>query len=225
MKQKYVRLNENKSNIESVVLSFLPTIKKIIKRLEIEENEDLVQECLVNIIEYLNRNANTNLNNIYPIIYITIYKYIFSFFGFFGIKGRFSFNYLKMREIIEAINFQDKEAINSLFGSKGSDYLLMEQVPFEDYYDESDILLETKIINESYVKGLLEYLAPREREIIMLYYGFYNNVRYTTNEIADIYNVSQPNISQIKKRALEKLAIYNSKMENNLKVSERSKAL
>lgn len=55
------------------------------------------------------------------------------------------------------------------------------------------------------VRNLVQELPNKEKEIIMLYYGFYNDKLYTQKDIAKIFNVSQENISKIIIRVLKKL--------------------
>ena len=63
---KYVKLREDKSNLEEVLESYLPAVKRMIVTLGIEETEDLIQECLLGIIEVLNKSSiyKTRITNI-----------------------------------------------------------------------------------------------------------------------------------------------------------------
>ena len=91
-------------------------------------------------------------------------------------------------------------------------------------YDEEDksIKLEDNIpseedIEEEYIKKVynkiqlrllqqsMECLNEHNREILMLYFGFYNNKRYTCEEIGKMMNISKSGISIAIKRSLSKL--------------------
>lgn len=86
--------------------------------------------------------------------------------------------------------------------------------------DGNDLVIECekkeiiKILNR-----LINELDDREKEIIMLYFGFYNDKRFTEREIGEKLNISRTYVSKIIKRALNKLSIklkehgYNTKDE------------
>ena len=59
---------------------------------------------------------------------------------------------------------------------------------------------ENKIIND-----VVNELPDRDQEIIKLYFGFYNDVCYTEEEISKIYNISQSRISRIIRNNLPKI--------------------
>lgn len=69
----------------------------------------------------------------------------------------------------------------------------------------ADILADDKNLVEEYekiemykiIRQLVMKLPDRDKEIIMLYFGFYNNKIYTQEEIAEKIHVSQPNISRL----------------------------
>lgn len=68
--------------------------------------------------------------------------------------------------------------------------------------------LEDEFINrEIYkiIRNMIDTLEPREKEIILLYFGFYNNKPYLQKEIAERFHVSQEIISRIIKSSLKKL--------------------
>ena len=51
----------------------------------------------------------------------------------------------------------------------------------------------------------MECLSERNREIVMLYFGFYNNKRYTCEEIGKMMNIGKAGVSIVIKRSLNKL--------------------
>lgn len=72
-----------------------------------------------------------------------------------------------------------------------SDYELIVDYEQEEMYQE--------------LRHLINELPDKKREIIKLYYGFYNNKVHTQTEIASIFNTSQRQISRIIKDTLKKL--------------------
>lgn len=70
-----------------------------------------------------------------------------------------------------------------------------EEYARKDYNKTQSILLQQ----------CMEYLSDRNKEILMLYYGFYNNKRYTCEEIGKMLNISKAGVSIAIKRSLSKL--------------------
>ena len=68
-------------------------------------------------------------------------------------------------------------------------------------------ILDDYILEEEYseINLLLNELSEKERKIIMMHFGFYENRIYTQEEIARHLNVSQPCISRTTKKILKKL--------------------
>lgn len=89
---------------------------------------------------------------------------------------------------------------------------IIEDISLEEYIsegviDETNIELEIidQIIKEHLVK-FLDFLSEEEREIIMLYYGFFGGIEYTLEEIGTFKgNLSRQRISNIIKTAINKL--------------------
>lgn len=72
----------------------------------------------------------------------------------------------------------------------------------------SDINIEEEYMDEAMkelIKSDLEELPDREREVIMLRFGFYNDKIYTQAEIAEMFEISQSGVCKIVKRGLKKL--------------------
>ena len=86
-----------------------------------------------------------------------------------------------------------------------------ESIKLEDtIYSEEDI--EEEYARKDYNKTQLillqqcmECLSERNREIVMLYFGFYNNKRYTCEEIGKMMNIGKAGVSIAIKRSLSKL--------------------
>jgi RNA polymerase primary sigma factor len=67
------------------------------------------------------------------------------------------------------------------------------------------VIVEAEKIEKAY-KELKDTLTPKEREVIMRFYGI-EKVRHSLAEIAEIYGVTRERIRQIKSEALIKLKI------------------
>ena len=128
---KYVKLREDKSNLEEVLESYLPAVKRMIVTLGIEETEDLIQECSLGIIEVLNKSSvyKTRITNIIltNIAYI-IKNYLFRSFTLSGFEKTGRITLEKIRLLIESINSQDEKAIIQIFNDDiKSSYILIER--------------------------------------------------------------------------------------------------
>jgi RNA polymerase sigma factor (sigma-70 family) len=75
-------------------------------------------------------------------------------------------------------------------------------------HDEPDSTLDRVELNELHEKIMvaLATLTEREREIVLLRYGFDGSEGWTYSAIAERYDVSSERIRQIERGALEKLA-------------------
>lgn len=76
-----------------------------------------------------------------------------------------------------------------------------------------DVLPSSESIVEDYIKKeqneiimqLIKKFPKRNQEIILLYFGFYNNKKYTFEEIGKMYNMTRANASRIVLESLEKI--------------------
>jgi RNA polymerase sporulation-specific sigma factor len=71
---------------------------------------------------------------------------------------------------------------------------------------------------ETFMYQAVEKLKPREREIVILRFGLYNNEILTQKEVADKLGISQSYISRLEKRIMDKLKI---EIERKLSVSSK----
>ena len=83
----------------------------------------------------------------------------------------------------------------------------------EEYVRKTYNEIQLRLLQQS-----MECLSNRNREIVMLYFGFYNNKRYTCEEIGKMMNIGKAGVSIVIKRSLNKL---KDRMEE-LSVSEVS---
>lgn len=90
-------------------------------------------------------------------------------------------------------------------------------ISFDDVFDgvkiidsiTMDMSIDEEYAKKDYdsymVRRGMECLSERNREILMLYFGFYNNRRYTCEEIGKIMNMSKMGISIAIRRSLSRL--------------------
>jgi RNA polymerase primary sigma factor len=89
--------------------------------------------------------------------------------------------------------------------------------------DESTLAPESLVSQESLlddIKGMLEQLSQKERDVLILRFGLNNNgQKKTLDEIGNIYGVSRERIRQIENRAISKLKklCKNKNMTSGLK--------
>ena len=89
--------------------------------------------------------------------------------------------------------------------------------------DESTLAPESLVSQESLlddIKGMLEQLSPKERDVLILRFGLDNDgQKKTLDEIGTIYGVSRERIRQIENRAISKLKklCKNRNMTSGLK--------
>ncbi len=106
------------------------------------------------------------------------------------------------REIEYFISDLDKDSNIISFdevvnGRRVKDSLIMDMSIDEEY--------EMNDYNNYMIRRGMECLSERNREILMLYFGFYNNRRYTCEEIGKIMNMSKMGISIAIRRSLSRL--------------------
>ena len=99
--------------------------------------------------------------------------------------------------------------------SDGNELLLSDVIPTPQLHALEEVLKNEK---ETFMYQAVEKLKPREREIVILRFGLYNNEILTQKEVADKLGISQSYISRLEKRIMDKL-----KMEIERKLSVSSK--
>lgn len=88
--------------------------------------------------------------------------------------------------------------------------LFDERIDLVSDYERKESIIETR--------KLVNSLQGREKEIILLYFGFYNDRQYTQKEIADKYHISKSYVSKVLNDTLKKL---RSRLENKSTVTNQ----
>ncbi len=107
----------------------------------------------------------------------------------------------KLKNDSSVLSFDD-----AIFFDKEGNHLKLEDVILSkvdierDYMESEHSKLELNLLRQS-----MECLSERNREILMLYFGFYNNKRYTCEEIGRMMNMGKAGVSIAIKRSLRKL--------------------
>lgn len=131
--------------------------------------------------------------------------------------------------LIKAVDTYDITKCKYYFSALAGNYIYREiesfisdldkdsNLGFDDVYDGGkirDSITMDMSIDEEYakkdydsymVRRGMECLSERNREILMLYFGFYNNRKYTCEEIGKMMNMSKTGISIAIKRSLSRL--------------------
>ena len=76
-----------------------------------------------------------------------------------------------------------------------NDHLKFINTQFEALHQKIEIIKKIEIEN----------LNKRDKEILTLRYGLYNQKEYTQKEVADMLGISQSYISRIEKKAIKRL--------------------
>lgn len=108
------------------------------------------------------------------------------------------------------LEFQDMLSLNAAIG----DDIYLEDTISQDDEDS----LEEKVINDiarEEINHMLDWLKPREREILMLRYGLDGQEIHTLEEVGQKFQITRERVRQIEKKTLEKL---KNKFSDELKM-------
>lgn len=89
---------------------------------------------------------------------------------------------------------------------EGNEIQLYDIIETSEEDAQSQITLKDDI--RTLYKKLESILSPRERLVLKMRYGLYNQEEYTQREIADHLGISRSYVSRIEKSAIEKLREY-----------------
>ena len=86
------------------------------------------------------------------------------------------------------------------------------EIQLYDIIETEDTDAQTKIFLKDDIRLLYEKveseLSPRERLVLKMRYGLYNQEEYTQREIAEQLGISRSYVSRIEKSAIEKLRLF-----------------
>ena len=99
--------------------------------------------------------------------------------------------------------------------SDGNELLLSDVIPTPQLHALEEVLTNEK---EYFMYQAVEKLKPREKEIVILRFGLFDNEILTQKEVADKLGISQSYISRLEKRIMDKLKI---EIERKLSVSSK----
>ena len=66
-------------------------------------------------------------------------------------------------------------------------------------------LMENSVLREALMNKIDEVLYPREREIILLRYGFVDDCPHTLEQLALMYGITRERVRQIERNAIKRL--------------------
>ena len=123
-----------------------------------------------------------------------------------------------IEELSQIIEISKKDISDAIIASKPP---ISISEPIKRYKDGKEVFFDNimgtdpdelvnKIIENETVREALDRLTPKEREIILLRYGFEEDKIFPQSEIAKMFNVSQPQIFRIEQKALGKLRLLRT---------------
>lgn len=179
--------SENINALKKLVLHNLKFINYITKKYEFSgiNNEELISIGTIGFIKAIN---TFNINKGYKL----------ATYSSRCIENEILMNIRKNKKIENKISVETIISIDEN-GQKSA----IKNLLTDDRYNIEEHVIrnyENKIIND-----VVNELPDRDQEIIKLYFGFYNDVCYTEEEISKIYNISQSRISKIIRNNLPKI--------------------
>ncbi len=107
-------------------------------------------------------------------------------------------------EIINFLKKINKEIKNSSLETPIYSNMNGEELKLEDIiYDSEDVI--EKSMNKIDIQRIVNNLPERDKKIIMLYFGFYNNKTYNQAEISKIMSISQSLVSKIIIKSIQRI--------------------
>ena len=81
------------------------------------------------------------------------------------------------------------------------------ELKIEDIISDKIDIINDYADNETYriINQIVRELPDRDKEIIMLHFGFYDDKTHTQREIADMFSISQSYVSRVIKRIVKKI--------------------
>ena len=186
----------DKQALESLIENNKGLVMKIVNKFFIDrtssiDREDLEQEGFIGLIMAANKYDFNNEN-----------KAKFSTYAIYWI-------YQKVSRFIKQKNTNDEKSLNAPINTDG-EIEILDTIEGIDYSFEN---VEEKIyigqLRVELENAMQENNTLKEREILMLHYGWDTNKESAYIEIADIFNISSGKIINIESTALKKLRHSN----------------
>lgn len=120
--------------------------------------------------------------------------------------------FLRKLNKINMIDSLDKAIIQDFDGN---------ELTLLDVLDDQSINIQEDYVydeNKAAIRSLVLQLPQFERQIIMLYFGFYNNHEFTQKEISEMLNYSQSYISRVIKKTISILKEQFEKEDDVIKI-------
>ncbi len=116
------------------------------------------------------------------------------------IKSEIDFIYRKKRNRLNEVSIENLLAV----GSESSGELTIEST-LESKEPTAAEMMEKECLKEE-VREMLEILTPREKEVILLRFGFIDEKNYLGHEAGELLGISRQRVFQLERSALKKLS-------------------
>ena len=114
-----------------------------------------------------------------------------------------------LKRNIRVLSFEDSVCS----GEDGDDLKLKDAIPSEVDMERDYTEKESSMIKLNLLKQSMKCLDERSKKIVMLYFGFFDDKTYAMQKIADMMNMSKPQISRIINGSLKKIREYMQLLE------------
>jgi RNA polymerase primary sigma factor len=110
---------------------------------------------------------------------------------------------IPLRKVSECLRaYTEPISLNCPVG-ESDDSSLLEFVVDRDSASPADLAMQSVLRSKLY--DVLQALAPRERDVLLLRYGFHDGHSYTLEEVAQHFQVTRERVRQIEQKAIRKL--------------------
>ena len=210
------KMNNNYFNFdgkipEPISKKELTNLFKLVKEGSMEAREKIILHNIRLVVYEINKkfmDFNYDKDDLFSIGILGLIKAVDSYdmtkgyeFSTYAIKCIDNEILMLMRDSKKRINIISLENIVSRNNDDEDGIKIQDQLTDDYNLEEENEKFEVyKIIRE-----LVHKLQGEDREVIMLYFGFYNNRHYKQHEIATKLNISQAKVSRIIKKTINSL--------------------
>ncbi len=200
-KRKYLLPYQTSTN--KIVMSYIPKVEDIIKKLEIPKDyhEDLINAGVLGVLEALKSFPPDSPN------FFSRYveRYILNEIGAF-LKTQKDMSGFTINPSLNEIKafYDDEFPINPLFLTDSS-----------ESFNPDIRKLENQVLNNIEVEELISTLTSLESEIVIFYFGLFGEYPRTLREIGNMLNMPHTTVAKKLKSALKKCysILNNRKLE------------